>query len=144
MDTFPRRILVADDDRDTADLTTELLRLDGYEVRAVYDGHQALAAARTFRPHLVILDIDMPVLDGCETASALRAESADASMVLVAHTALNLPAALERIRRAGFDRYLKKPAAHGALGVLVAECVMPSRARSEGRSRDGANELSKP
>lgn len=140
MDTPPRRILVADDDHDTADLTAELLRLDGYEVLAVYDGHEALAAARTFRPHLVILDIDMPAMDGCEAAPAIRAESIDARMVLVAHTAQNLPAALDRIRRAGFDRYLRKPAAHGALGVLMAECLLASRARSEGLSRDLANE----
>ena len=133
MHTFPYRILIADDNHDTADSTADLLRLDGHEVRTVYDGRQALEAARTFRPHLVILDIQMPVMDGCAAACALRAESPHASAVMVAHTALTQPADLDRVRRAGFDRYLSKPSAPGALEALVTNCLVRLRSR-EGSS----------
>lgn len=59
-----RRILVADDDHDTPDLTADSLRIAGHEVRAVYVGRQACETARTICPHLVILDLDMPRMNG--------------------------------------------------------------------------------
>lgn len=136
------RILVADNNFDTADSTAELLRLDGHEVRAVYDGRQAVEAARTFRPHLVILDINMPVMDGYEAAAALRKELADARFVLVAFTSLAQPADVDRVRRAGFDHYLGKPAANGELAALVANFLPAGRTvnrLSSGR-RAGAKE----
>ena len=52
---FSARILTADDDRDTADMTADLLRLDGHQVNAVYDGQQAIETARTFWPHVARL-----------------------------------------------------------------------------------------
>jgi CheY-like chemotaxis protein len=115
------RILVADDNSDTADSTAELLRLEGHEVRSVYDGQQAVEAARTFRPHLVILDINMPVMDGYDAATTLRKELANAQLVLIAFTSLAQPADVDRVRRAGFDHYLGKPAANGELAALVAK-----------------------
>lgn len=125
MGDFLHRILVADDDHDTADLAAHLLGLAGHEVRAVYDGQQAIEAARTFRPHVIILDIDMPRMDGCKAARALRADDANASVLLIAHTALTTSADLDRILRAGFDRYLPKPkpAAASSLETLVAKWV---------------------
>ena len=135
----PHRVLVADDDHDTADSTADLLRFDGYEVRAVYDGRQALETARTFRPHVVILDINMPVMDGYEAATALRKESSDLELVLIAHTSLTRPEDMERVKRAGFDHYVSKPPAPGAMGQLVLECVgrvgNTRKARTDGGSR---------
>lgn len=127
MDDFLRRILVADDDHDTADLAADLLRLAGHEVRSVYDGQQAIETARTFRPHVIILDIDMPRMNGCKAALALRAQDANANVLLIAHTALTQSADLDQILRAGFDRYLPKPAAPGSLETLVARCLPRQR-----------------
>jgi CheY-like chemotaxis protein len=120
---LPYRVLVADDDPDTADSTVEVLRLDGHDVRAVYDGRQAVEIAKTFRPHLVILDINMPVMDGYEAASALRKEFNDPDLILVAHTSLTKPDDSDRVRRAGFNHYLHKPPAPGAMRQLVSECL---------------------
>lgn len=123
MNFSPYRILVADDSFDTADSTAELLRLDGHEVRAVYDGRRAVEAAKTFRPHVVILDINMPGMNGYEAAAALRRESTDAEFVLVAYSSHDRQSDVDRFRRAGFDHFLSKPAAPGVLSALVEECL---------------------
>ena len=70
--SFPSRILVADDNVDSADSTALLLQIAGYEVRTAYDGLQAVQLALIFRPALVILDLNMPVMDGWAAAQALR------------------------------------------------------------------------
>jgi CheY-like chemotaxis protein len=119
----PRRVLVADDNHDTADSTADLLRMAGHQLRSAYDGRQAVEMARTFHSHLVILDINMPVMDGYEAAVALRKESTDDELVLVAHTSLTKPADLDRVRRAGFDHYVGKPVGHGELQALVTKCL---------------------
>ncbi len=108
--TQPRRILVADDVHDTADTTAALLSFGGYEVRAVYDGLQAVEAARTFAPDMVILDINMPVMGGYEAARRLRAEQAPGSvLVLVALTGRTTRDDVALGVAAGFDHHLGKP-----------------------------------
>ena len=126
MSKTPARVLVADDDRDTADKTADLLRVEGYTVRAVYDGLQALEAAHGFDPHAVILDIDMPVMDGYAAATAIRRQCAGKRVVLIAHTA-SVPTAVGVIdsRLAAFDHYLAKPAASGQLCALVGTALAP-------------------
>lgn len=110
MNTRRRKIIVADDYPDAADTMVELLRLAGYEAASAYDGQQALELARTFRPDLVILDIDMPVLDGYATARAFRKEQAPGSrVVLIAYTARTQPSDERDALEAGFDRHVKKP-----------------------------------
>ena len=114
------RVLTADDDHDTADTTADLLRLDGHEVRVAYDGQQAIEVARTFWPHVAILDINMPLVNGYEVAAALRGqETPDHRFILIAHTARTTPADVERARRAGFDHHVAKPARSGSLRHLV-------------------------
>lgn len=119
----PRKILLADDSVDAADTTADLLRLDGFEVRVTYDGLQAVEAARSFRPDVVILDINMPVMDGYEAAARLREESAGKHLVLIAVTGETKQEDVEQAFRAGFDHHLAKPVAGDALGVLVAACL---------------------
>jgi CheY-like chemotaxis protein len=97
----PSRVLVADDNVDLAEMTALLLRLAGYDVRAVHDGAQAVEVARTFMPAVAILDINMPTLDGWATARALRA--GDSRIALIAMTALSQPADFRQSLTAGFD-----------------------------------------
>ncbi len=118
------KILLADDNVDAADTTADLLRLDGLEVRVAYDGLQAVEAARSFRPDLVVLDINMPVMDGYEAAARLRKEQcADQRLVLVAVTGEIQEEDVDRAFRAGFDHHMGKPVRGDALGVLVATCL---------------------
>ena len=70
----PLRVLIADDDRDGATTLATLLQLEGYEVRAVHGGQEALDAVREFKPHAALIDIGMPKITGYEAARRLRTD----------------------------------------------------------------------
>ena len=119
-DTATQRILVVDDNRDAADTLAMLLEFLNYEVRVAYDGRQAVDVAASFQPHLVILDINMPVMDGYEAAKILRGrEDHQGRTVLVALTAVASPDARDKAREAGFDVHLRKPVDGGELTGLL-------------------------
>ncbi len=105
------RVLVTDDNVDSAESLAVLLRLYGHEVRTAHDGAQALEAARAFRPEVVFLDSALPGgMDGYELARRLRGQEGAGRAVLVAMTGFGSPDDVERARAAGFDHHLVKPA----------------------------------
>ncbi len=104
------RVLVVDDNVDAAESLATLLQLSGHEVRAVYDGPGALAAARAFRPGAVVLDVGLPGMDGYEVARRLRREPGGAEMLLIALTGYGQDDDRRRSEQAGFDHHLVKPA----------------------------------
>jgi CheY-like chemotaxis protein len=107
-----RSILVADDNEDARLLLGELLRSVGFEVRTAGDGQEALDAWRAAAPHLVFMDIDMPILDGIAAARAIRAEESAAGLSRTPVVALSA-SAFEHERAAvlvaGCDAFLAKP-----------------------------------
>jgi PAS domain S-box-containing protein len=105
----PRRILVADDNGDLVEAVAQLLRRRGHEVCVVGDGPAALAAARTFRPEVVFLDIELPVLSGYEVARQLRQQPGPENVLLVAITGHAEEEVRYRAHDAGFDAQLAKP-----------------------------------
>ena len=109
---FQNRVLIADDNRDGADMLAHLLRAWGCAVSVAYDGQQALDVAASFVPGIAILDINMPVLDGYAVARSLRSHS-DA-VFLVAHTGAPEWETARRATEAGFDLHLAKPVAWSA------------------------------
>lgn len=113
------RVLVADDNVDSADLLGMLLTALGCEVAIANDGEEAVERARTFRPELAILDIGMPRLDGYEAARRIRAESAGRRLKLVAMTGWGQEEDRRRAREAGFDEHLLKPADTDKLQALL-------------------------
>jgi CheY-like chemotaxis protein len=115
----PQRILVVDDNRDAADTLAMLLQFLDYDVRTAYDGQQAVEVAEQFQPHLVILDIHMPVMNGYEAARHLRGRSGSQRTVLVALTAVATPEAQSKAMQAGFDIHLAKPVDGGELATLL-------------------------
>jgi PAS domain S-box-containing protein len=116
----PARVLVVDDNRDAADSLSLLLEVMGHPVRTAHDGPSALAAAREFRPELVLLDIGMPGMDGLAVAGRLRAMPESAEAVVVAVTGWGQEADRRRTREAGFDRHLVKPVEPESLRALLA------------------------
>jgi CheY-like chemotaxis protein len=103
-----RRVLVVDDNRDAADSLAILLRLWGYDCRACYDGQDALQTTWEFRPDCLILDINMPGMDGCAVARRIRELPELSGIKLVALTAYSDETYARRIREAGFDYRLVK------------------------------------
>jgi len=103
------RVLVVDDNVDTATSLELLLRDSGYDVRTAYDGPIALQAALDYRPNVVLLDIGLPGLDGYEVAKRIRQQPALQNAVLVAMTGYGQETDRQRSREAGFDHHLVKP-----------------------------------
>ena len=105
----PRRILVADDNRDAADALATLLELAGHEVRVAHDGEEAVTISERFEPHIILLDLGMPKMDGYETARHIRQQPWGSRAKLVALTGWGQQRDRERTTEAGFDAHLVKP-----------------------------------
>ncbi len=116
-----RRILVADDNRDSADSLAVILRMMGNEVQTVYDGLGAVEAAEAWRPDLVLLDLGMPKLNGYAVARRVRQQPWGRHMVLVAVTGWGQEEDKRRSKEAGFDHHLVKPVEAADLERLLAE-----------------------
>jgi PAS domain S-box-containing protein len=115
----PRRVLVVDDNRDAADSLALLLELNGHEVRTAYDGLAGVELARKFHPHVVLLDIGLPGLNGYDAARAMREEAQGGGVVLVATTGWGHENDKRRAREAGFDLHLTKPISLDALDSVL-------------------------
>jgi CheY-like chemotaxis protein len=105
----PRRVLVVDDNADAADSLAALLKLQGHETQAVYSGHEALERIESFRPHVALIDIGLPRMNGYELAQRLRARPDPAELRLVAITGYGQVEDRARAQAAGFDDHLVKP-----------------------------------
>jgi CheY-like chemotaxis protein len=104
-----RNILIADDNQDALESLALMLRMEGHEVHCASDGEEALLLAGQRKPEIVVLDVGMPKLDGCEVARRIRAESWGRGAVLVALTGWGQEVDRRRSREAGFDMHLVKP-----------------------------------
>jgi len=114
-----RRVLVVDDNRDGCDSLAALLRMNGFAVETAYDGVEASARARHWRPEVVLLDIGLPTMSGYEVCQAIRLDLGGDDIVIFALTGWGSEADFERTRRAGFDAHLVKPVDIGALAALL-------------------------
>ena len=104
-----RRILVVDDNLDAAETLAEMLAVHGHHVKTAHDGLEALRIAPEFAPHVILLDLGMPNLNGYETANRIRAQAWGRDIVLVAVTGWGQPKDRKRTVEAGFDAHLVKP-----------------------------------
>ena len=109
-EVYGRRVLVVDDNVDAAESTAAFLRLEGHEVKAVHDGLQALASLKVFDPHVVVLDIGLPGLDGYAVARQLRERGDTSHVLLIALTGYGQKEDRARAAAAGFDYHFVKPA----------------------------------
>jgi len=123
------RILVVDGDADSRLLLVDLLTIKGYEVSAVASGKQALISLDRLHPDAVVLDLQMPDMDGFATLARLR--ELDATLPVIAVSAHVLPDDERRVQAAGFDAALSKPL---ALSTLVDTLSLMLTRRQE-RSR---------
>ncbi len=115
-----RRILVVDDNVDGADSLAMVLSHPHYQIRTAYHGAQAVAVAAEFKPHLIILDINMPVMNGFEAARTLRvADPAGTTLRLIALTGMVAPTDRVEALNSGFDMILPKPIEGSAMRHLV-------------------------
>jgi PAS domain S-box-containing protein len=115
----PRRILVIDDNESFVAAMSGLLRAMGHEVRTIPDGSAAVATARAFRPHVVLLDIGLPGLSGYAVAHALRQDPAVAAVRIFAITGYGQEQDKRHAVAAGIDQHLTKPVDDTVLATLI-------------------------
>lgn len=109
------RVLVVDDNTDSADSMAALVEALGHEARAVYDGAAAIELAKNWQPALVLLDLSMPKITGFEALPQIRAVVREPGAVVAAMTGLGTSEDCARTQAAGFDRHLTKPVGLPAL-----------------------------
>ena len=112
-------MLVVDDNRDAAESLAMLLRTTGADVHVAHDGPAALEEFELREPHVVLLDIGMPDMDGYEVARRLREISNPQRVALVALTGWGQDEDRQRVREAGFDHHLVKPVDLASLQTLL-------------------------
>lgn len=122
------RVLIVDDNLMNIELVTFLLKTDGFEVGVAHDAIEALRMVPTFEPDLILMDIQLPGMDGLELTRHLRAVPATAHLPIVAFTAYAMKGDEHRMLEAGCDGYIAKP-------IDVASFAPTVRGYAEGRRR---------
>jgi two-component system cell cycle response regulator len=105
----PTRILVVEDNRVSLDLVDYLLKSFGYETFTAPNGQEGIRIARQERPHLILCDLQMPVLDGYGFMRLITDDSVLQAIPVIAVTALSMPGDRENVMAVGFSGYLSKP-----------------------------------
>ncbi len=121
MTTSKLRILVVDDNRDAAESLAMLLKIMGNNVRTASDGEKGVQAAGEFRPHVVLLDIGLPRLNGFEACRLIRQQAGSQHTVLIAVTGWGAEEDRRQSREAGFDYHMVKPVDPTSLMKLLAD-----------------------
>ena len=120
-DTVPRlRVLVVDDCKDSADMLCSVLELWEIEARPAYSGLVALGRFGTFRPHVLLLDLSMPKLDGIALGERIRELPNGSDAALIAVTGMSEDDYHVSCKLAGFDHFIAKPLDADALKSLLA------------------------
>lgn len=127
------RILIADDNPSNADLLDAHLDGSGFETKLVHNGADALAAARDWRPDLILLDVMMPKMSGFEVCRRLRADPDTAGVAVLMVTALDQPNDVETAVDAGTDDFITKP-------INKTELLLRVRAMLDSRSAPTATD----
>jgi PAS domain S-box-containing protein len=130
-----RRVLVIEDNPDTAETLREMLEMDGHDAEITHRGRDGIEKARAFRPEIILCDIGLPDMDGYTVARGIRSDPTLAFTLLVALTGYALPEDRLQAEAAGFDRHLTKPVSVAQIEEVLSTVVQAGSARSEQRSR---------
>ena len=116
-------ILIVDDNPQNLKLARVVLSGEGYLVRTAQDAEEALQCLRAFTPRLILMDLQLPGLDGLSLTRQLKADPATRDIVIIAFTAYAMKGDEERALSAGCDRYLTKPVDIAHLAAAVADAL---------------------
>jgi CheY-like chemotaxis protein len=114
-------ILVVEDNPANRQLTTVVLSVAGYDVRTANDAEEALKALQTFKPSLILMDIQLPGMDGIELTRKLKSNPASADILIVAVSAYAMKGDDQKAIEAGCDGYITKPINTRTLAQAVAD-----------------------
>jgi CheY-like chemotaxis protein len=122
------RVLVVDDYPDSADVVRTLIELLGHEARIASSGRAALAEAYGFDPTIVILDIGLPDINGCDVARELRARRGGQHLHIAALTGWGQQDKRQAALSAGCDQFVLKPASAAKIGTILKAVALPGNA----------------
>lgn len=122
-------VLLVEDNPQNMRLACALLTEKGYDVRTASDEHEALSLLESFAPVLILMDLELPGMDGGTLTRRVRSDPRTRASVIVGLTARALKGDAERAREAGCDGYVAKPADLNSLAALVAECLEERKTR---------------
>ena len=114
-------ILIVEDNENNRSLLRDILIFHGYEVSVAADGQEGVALARELKPDLILMDIQMPGMDGMTAGAILKGDPATSGLKIVAITSFAMRGDQEKILAAGFDGYLSKPISTRELPGLVEQ-----------------------
>jgi PAS domain S-box-containing protein len=126
----PRRILVVDDNEDSARSMAMIMKLDGHDAHVAFDGVAALAAAEALLPEVVLLDIGLPKLNGYDACRKIRQQSWGQDIAIIALTGWGQEDDRLKSKNAGFDAHLIKPVDQDELARLISEISAPRAIQS--------------
>jgi CheY-like chemotaxis protein len=118
-----KRVLVVDDNETNLKLVAYLVRAHGYEVHTATNADAALAEIAAHRPRLILMDLQLPGIDGLELTRRLKADPATRPIIIVAVTAYAMKGDQDRARAAGCDDYVTKPIDTRTLPALIADHI---------------------
>ena len=118
-----RRILIVEDNPQNRLLVKDVLEFHGYEIMEAEDGQAAIEMAKKYKPDLILMDIQMPVMDGFTAGKIIRGEPDTKNIKMIAVTSFAMSGDKERVMEAGFDHYISKPINTRELPVLIKEML---------------------
>ena len=124
----PYKILIVEDNENNRSLFRDILSFHGHQVSVASDGRQGVALARELLPDLVLMDIQMPGLDGMSAGCLLKQDPATSGLKIIALTSFAMSGDEEKFLAAGFDGYLSKPISTRELPVLVQKWLKEVKA----------------
>lgn len=113
------RVLVVDDNKDSAQTLGMMLKIMGNDVRTAHDGLEAIEQAADYRPHVILLDLGMPKLNGYDVCRRIREQDWGCDMMIIALTGWGQAEDRQRTKEAGFDHHLVKPVDVAKLNELL-------------------------
>ena len=116
---MPHKILIVEDNENNRNLLWDILTFHGYEVSVAADGQEGVALARELIPDLILMDIQMPGMDGITAGGILKEDPATSGLKIIALTSFAMRGDHENFLAAGFDGYLSKPISTRELPGLV-------------------------
>ena len=126
-------ILIVDDNPQNLKLAKVILATEGYEVKTAIDAEEALRILESFTPRLILMDLQLPRMDGLELTRRLKADPARREIIIIALTAYAMKGDDEKAFAAGCDGYVSKPIDIDALPRVVAEYLARRVSRGSGR-----------
>jgi signal transduction histidine kinase len=119
----PALILIAEDNEANVEMMTDYLTIDGYEIVTAVDGPSAIEMTKRHRPNLILMDIQMPTIDGLEAIQTIRADPMLSDIPIIALTALAMPGDRERCLQIGATEYMTKPVRLRNLGYMIQQLL---------------------